>query len=251
MGVILWQRFQLRLPGEIYYNYQMIKDGFDELRGLSVFVKDDAGAVFHTYSSYARGNEEVNAVFIYLDITPKGRNETQIMDWVKRHDEYDGAKAAGCSAAWDRPGRGCDAQVLFPSAGACADSDAWFTSDDQPHDPQQQRRYHPQRDRGPSIAARLRGADGRDGFRRQYQAIARDVVDLIEQRAGARQQAWNLAEETTDFTGAFDCVLKPPHRSEIAGDPFTHDRVGRGPHIEFRIKRAGDAFHHHHGFLQQ
>jgi hypothetical protein len=82
--------------GEIYYNYQMIKDGFDELRGLSVFVKDDAGAVFHTYSSYARGNEEVNAVFIYLDITPKGRNETQIMDWVKRHDEYDGAKAAGC-----------------------------------------------------------------------------------------------------------------------------------------------------------
>ena len=99
--------------GEIYYNYQMIKDGFDELRGLSVFVKDDAGAVFHTYSSYARGNEEVNAVFIYLDITPKGRNETQIMDWVKRHDEYDGAKAAGCSAAWDRPGRGYDAQVLF------------------------------------------------------------------------------------------------------------------------------------------
>lgn len=82
--------------GEIYYNYQMIKDGFDELPGLSVFVKDDAGTVFHTYSSYARGNEEVNAVFIYLDITPKGRNETQIMDWVKRHDEYDAAKAAGC-----------------------------------------------------------------------------------------------------------------------------------------------------------
>ena len=26
--------------------------------------------------------------FIYLDITPKGRNEKEIMDWVKRNDEY-------------------------------------------------------------------------------------------------------------------------------------------------------------------
>ena len=87
--------------GEVYYNYQMTKDGFDELPGLSVFHKDDAGNVYHTYSSYARGNEEVNAVFIYLDITPKGRNETEIMDWVKRHDEYpvaDGAQSC-CHAA--------------------------------------------------------------------------------------------------------------------------------------------------------
>jgi predicted dithiol-disulfide oxidoreductase (DUF899 family) len=58
----------------------MSKDGFDELPGLSVFYKDERGSVFHTYSSYARGNEEVNGVFIYLDITPKGRNETEIMD---------------------------------------------------------------------------------------------------------------------------------------------------------------------------
>jgi predicted dithiol-disulfide oxidoreductase (DUF899 family) len=83
--------------GEVYYNYQMIKDGFDELPGLSVFCRNDAGEVFHTYSSYARGNEEVNAVFIYLDITPKGRNEIEIMDWVKRHDEYDAAeKPSNC-----------------------------------------------------------------------------------------------------------------------------------------------------------
>jgi predicted dithiol-disulfide oxidoreductase (DUF899 family) len=58
----------------------MSKDGFDELPGLTVFYKDERGSVFHTYSSYARGNEEVNGVFIYLDITPKGRNETEIMD---------------------------------------------------------------------------------------------------------------------------------------------------------------------------
>jgi predicted dithiol-disulfide oxidoreductase (DUF899 family) len=81
--------------GEVYYNYAMTKDGFDELPGLSVFYKDQDGSVFHTYSSYGRGNEEVIGAFIYLDITPKGRNETEIMDWVKRHDEYEGAAPAG------------------------------------------------------------------------------------------------------------------------------------------------------------
>jgi len=73
--------------GKVNYNYGMV-EGFDELPGLSVFTKDEKGEVFHTYSSYARGNEEVIGAFIYLDITPKGRNEKEIMDWVKRNDEY-------------------------------------------------------------------------------------------------------------------------------------------------------------------
>jgi predicted dithiol-disulfide oxidoreductase (DUF899 family) len=88
--------------GEVYYNYQMIKDGFDELPGLSVFTKDKDGTVFHTYSSYARGNEEVCGAFVYLDITPKGRNEIEIMDWVKRHDEY----AVGGAQSCCHPGKG-------------------------------------------------------------------------------------------------------------------------------------------------
>jgi predicted dithiol-disulfide oxidoreductase (DUF899 family) len=85
--------------GEVYYNYQMTRDGFDELPGLSVFAKNDAGDVFHTYSSYARGNEEVIGAFIYLDITPKGRNEQEIMDWVKRNDEYEVSPQACCHSA--------------------------------------------------------------------------------------------------------------------------------------------------------
>ena len=72
---------------KVNYNYGMV-EGFDELPGLSVFCKDKDGIVYHTYSSYARGNEEVIGAFIYLDITPKGRNEKEIMDWVKRNDEY-------------------------------------------------------------------------------------------------------------------------------------------------------------------
>ena len=88
--------------GKIHYNYATIDDPkylFEELPGLSVFYKDENGDVFHTYSSYARGNEEVIGAFIYLDITPKGRNEREIMDWVRRHDEYGDAEAQTCCAA--------------------------------------------------------------------------------------------------------------------------------------------------------
>lgn len=74
--------------GKVEYNYGLV-EGFDELPGLSVFYKDADGTVFHTYSSFARGNEEVIGAFVYLDMTPKGRNETEIMDWVKRNDEYE------------------------------------------------------------------------------------------------------------------------------------------------------------------
>ncbi|MEX1108577.1 MAG: thioredoxin family protein [Dongiaceae bacterium] len=82
--------------GKVEYNYDMV-EGFDELPGLSVFYKDEKGEVFHTYSSFARGNEEVIGAFIYLDITPKGRNESEIMDWVRRNDEYpDTSKALSC-----------------------------------------------------------------------------------------------------------------------------------------------------------
>jgi predicted dithiol-disulfide oxidoreductase (DUF899 family) len=87
--------------GRIDYNYETIDsaEGFNELPGLSVFHRDDKGQVFHTYSSYARGNEEVIGSFIYFDMTPKGRNETQIMDWVKRNDEYAATGGASCCHA--------------------------------------------------------------------------------------------------------------------------------------------------------
>jgi predicted dithiol-disulfide oxidoreductase (DUF899 family) len=87
--------------GKLYYNYEIIDEqyGLNELPGVSAFIKNDAGEVFHTYSSYARGNEEVIGAFIYLDMTPKGRNENEIMGWVKRNDEYESdGKAASCCA---------------------------------------------------------------------------------------------------------------------------------------------------------
>ncbi len=74
----------------IPYNFTEIDSarGHDELPGTSAFFKDQSGAVFHTYSSYARGGEEMIGALMILDLAPKGRNETKTMDFVRRHDEY-------------------------------------------------------------------------------------------------------------------------------------------------------------------
>ncbi|PWE58122.1 DUF899 domain-containing protein [Metarhizobium album] len=88
------------LAGEnVFYNFTAIppEQAHDELPGLSAFYKDENGDVFHTYSSYARGPEELIGTYMILDRAPKGRNETEIMDWMRRHDEYeDKPKAAAC-----------------------------------------------------------------------------------------------------------------------------------------------------------
>jgi len=76
--------------GKNTYNYEergSTEEG--EGPGLSVFYKDDNGDIYHTYSTYARGGDILINTYNYLDIAPKGRNENQIMDWMRLHDEYD------------------------------------------------------------------------------------------------------------------------------------------------------------------
>ena len=87
----------------VFYNFEARPDPeIDELPGVSVFFKDEDGAIYHTYSSYGRGGEVLLGVYGWLDMVPKGRNETKngsLMDWVKRHDQYEAAKSAdSCSA---------------------------------------------------------------------------------------------------------------------------------------------------------
>ena len=53
--------------------------------GMSAFILED-GAVYHTYSTYARGVDGIWGMYQWLDRAPKGRNETGV--WWKRHDEY-------------------------------------------------------------------------------------------------------------------------------------------------------------------
>jgi len=80
-----------REAGTMTYNYAPRDKGPSDLPGISVFFKDEHGAVFHTYSTYSRGLEALNCAYRFLDIVPKGRDEDALpstQDWVKFHDEY-------------------------------------------------------------------------------------------------------------------------------------------------------------------
>jgi predicted dithiol-disulfide oxidoreductase (DUF899 family) len=77
----------------VFYNFAERPDPeVDELSGVSVFFRDEDGAIYHTYSTYGRGGEMFLTVYGWLDVVPKGRNETEngnLTDWVRRHDRYE------------------------------------------------------------------------------------------------------------------------------------------------------------------
>jgi predicted dithiol-disulfide oxidoreductase (DUF899 family) len=77
--------------GTAVYNYAGYTESMPDKPGFSVFCKDAAGGIFHTYSTYARGLDPMNAAFQLLDLVPKGRDEAGLphpMSWVKLHDQY-------------------------------------------------------------------------------------------------------------------------------------------------------------------
>lgn len=80
-----------RVEGERNYNYGTMSFGGEEAPGFSAFRRGDDGAIYHTYSTYARGLDVLNGAYHLLDITSKGRDESALpwpMAWVKRHDRY-------------------------------------------------------------------------------------------------------------------------------------------------------------------
>ncbi len=81
-----------RKSGKVTYNYRQVDMGMSDMPGISVFARDDDGAIYHTYSTYARGLDMLNGAYHLLDITPKGRDEEALdysMSWLRRHDEYE------------------------------------------------------------------------------------------------------------------------------------------------------------------
>jgi predicted dithiol-disulfide oxidoreductase (DUF899 family) len=56
-----------------------------EAPGMSAFALED-GAVYHTYSAYARGVDVLWGMYQWLDRAPLGRNEEGL--WFRRRDEY-------------------------------------------------------------------------------------------------------------------------------------------------------------------
>jgi predicted dithiol-disulfide oxidoreductase (DUF899 family) len=86
--------------GEVYYNYGRRRFPQSEGPGISVFYRDGAGQVFHTYSAYARGLDVLVGTYNYLDLAPKGRDEAGFempMAWVRHHDRYENTpKVSSC-----------------------------------------------------------------------------------------------------------------------------------------------------------
>ena len=75
--------------GRAVYNYGTVIRESQDMFGTSIFVRGDDGAVFHSYSTYHRGAELLMGAFNWLDLVPKGRNESAgTMSWVRLHDEY-------------------------------------------------------------------------------------------------------------------------------------------------------------------
>jgi len=66
--------------GRAVYNYRpepdLASDGPTELPGLSCFLREGS-EIFHTYSTYARGTDQLGNAYTLLDLTALGRSE----DW--------------------------------------------------------------------------------------------------------------------------------------------------------------------------
>lgn len=95
--------------GKVDYNFTQMEVPIDEAHGLSVFIKDAGGEIFHTYSTYGRGCDLLVGTYNYLDLVPKGRDEDSLsftMEWVRHHDRYESkpkkAAMGACCAAEQR-----------------------------------------------------------------------------------------------------------------------------------------------------
>ena len=98
--------------GKVFYNFEEREVPYpsEEVSGVSVFFKDPAGDIYHTYSCYARGDEGGLAAYFYLDLTPNGRNETgpthTLADWVRHHDRYEAAGYVASNGRYVQLGTG-------------------------------------------------------------------------------------------------------------------------------------------------
>ena len=75
----------------VRYNFGPLVTNQTDLPGISAFIHEPDGAIYQTYSAYARGLELINPAYQLLDLTALGRQEEGLarsMSWVRMHDEY-------------------------------------------------------------------------------------------------------------------------------------------------------------------
>jgi predicted dithiol-disulfide oxidoreductase (DUF899 family) len=96
-----------------FYNFRYTDPGLADLSGDSVFFKDEAGAIFHTYSTFGRGGEEFLGAYRMLDVMPKGRNENgpyhSLADWVRPRNVYGKGGMVEGNGRYHVPSCGCAA----------------------------------------------------------------------------------------------------------------------------------------------
>jgi len=88
--------------GYLDYNYSTWPHAYEEWPGISIFFRNDANEVFHTYSTYARGTEVMMGTYALLDLMPKGRDEREVeykMEWLRHHDRYEAESVERAAAA--------------------------------------------------------------------------------------------------------------------------------------------------------
>ena len=97
-----------RAKGKVHYNYSETQFPSEEGPGASVFCKDAAGNIFHTYSTFGRGLDIFIGAYNFLDVTPKGRDEQGLahtMAWVRHHDKYEKNQAVDAKAPYVEPAK--------------------------------------------------------------------------------------------------------------------------------------------------
>ena len=112
-----WQfRWLSSAASDFNFDFEVSAPGepLDELPGMSVFVRGEDGAIYHTYSTYSRGLDLLVGTYNLLDLVPKGRDEDGYafsMTWLRHHDRYD-------NYAVD-PGAGYPMPVRHAEARSC------------------------------------------------------------------------------------------------------------------------------------
>jgi predicted dithiol-disulfide oxidoreductase (DUF899 family) len=99
--------------GRAFYNYEYVNPGLEDRSGDSVFFTDEAGRIFHTYSTYGRGGEEFLGIYRFLDATPEGRSESgpynTLADWVRPKNMYGRGGMVEGSGRYHQPACACTA----------------------------------------------------------------------------------------------------------------------------------------------
>jgi predicted dithiol-disulfide oxidoreductase (DUF899 family) len=97
--------------GSAYYNFQQNNPGMQDLSGDSIFFKDEAGQIFHTYSTFGRGGEEFLGIYRFLDLMPKGRDEKgpyrSLADWARPKNMYGKGGIVEGNGRYHAPGCAC------------------------------------------------------------------------------------------------------------------------------------------------